>query len=158
MKDENNSKYYTFFSDKLFNIISLFDSDIGTVIFLFIIFILFFDPDNIISKFLNHKFWRIISIPYWSNLLLLHAVSTFVFYFSENRIKLILSSIIFISFQILIFLIFFSCLFFVLIEMPFKNINQNITAIFDKKQGENTNFTDKSINAQEEGKSIKETK
>ena len=126
MKDKNNSKYYTFFSDKQFNIISLFDGDIGVFILLLIILFLFFDKNIIFSKFLEHDYWKIVYKPYWSNLLLLHISATFIFYYSENRIKLVLNSIIFLAFQILILLTLLAILFFALIEMPFKQINEII--------------------------------
>ena len=126
MNDKNNNNYYTFFDDKNFNIISLFDSDIGVMLFLFIIIIMIFFKDNIFSKFLQHKYWKILSTPFWSNLLLMHICASFIFYFTENKIKLDIYSIIFCSFQLVLLLVFISCVVFVLIEFPFKKMFKNI--------------------------------
>ena len=126
MSDKNNPEYYTFFSNKAFNTYALFDGDIGAILFLFIILILFFIRENIVFKFIKHEFWRIIYKPYWSNLLLLHISSTFIFYYSENRIKFDFFSIIFFAFQILVLLTILSSIFFVLIEMPLRNLNNII--------------------------------
>ena len=132
MSDKNSPKYYTFFSDKKFNLYALFDGDLGLILFMFIILLLFFNRDNIISRILRHPFWGLIYKPYWSNLLLLHISTSFIFYFSENRIKLDFISIIFFAFQILILLTILSCLFYVLIEMPLKNLNKKILEKIEK--------------------------
>ena len=126
MKNKDNDKYYTFFFDKTFNIIALFDGDIGVFIFLVIIIIISFNKDFKITKFFEHKNWRIISKPYWSVLLTLHITAAFVTYYSENRIKLILPSIIFLSFEIQTILILISCFGFVFFEMPLKHINKKL--------------------------------
>ena len=136
MKDKNNPEYYTFFSNKAFNSFSLFDGDLGVIVFLFIILFLFFIRGNALSNFIRHQFWRIIYKPYWSNLLLLHISSTFIFYYSENRIKFDFVSIIFFAFQILILLTILSCIFFVLIEMPLRNLNKIIIKKFQDKDSE----------------------
>lgn len=115
---------YTFFKEKLFNIICLFDSDAAVILFLFLLMMLFFNRDNIFSKFLEHKYWRILSMPYWSNLLFLHISTSYIFYYSEIRVKLIITTVIFISFQIQILLTLISCIFFILVEMPLKNITK----------------------------------
>ena len=124
MWDNNNPDYFTFFSNKTFNFVSLLDGDLGAIVLLLIIFILFFSKDVIFSGFLEHKFWRIIYMPYWSNLLLLHICASFNFYYSENRIKLAPSSVIFLGFQIFILLTISACFFFILIERPCKKINR----------------------------------
>ena len=124
MKDKSNDNYYTFFSDKTFNIIALFDSDIAIFILLLLIMMMFFDRDNIFSKFLEHRYWGILSNPYWSNLLLLHICVSYIFYFSPDRIKLDIYSPIFVSFQILILISFLSCISFVLVEIPLKRITK----------------------------------
>ena len=124
LKDKDNEQYYTFFLDKTFNIIALFDGDVGVFIFFVIIIIISFNKDFKITKFFEHKYWRIISKPYWSVLLTLHISAAFATYYSENRIKLILPSIIFLSFEILTLLILFSSISFVFFEMPLKKINK----------------------------------
>jgi hypothetical protein len=146
MKDKNNPEYYTFFSNKTFNIFALFDSDLGVIIFLLIILFLFFIRDNALSKFITHQFWRIIYKPYWSNLLLLHISTTFIFYYSENRIKFDFISIIFFAFQILILLTVLSCIFFVLIEMPLRNLNKIIIKKFQGEENEDNKEDDNDDN------------
>ena len=122
----DTSDNYTFFKEKIFNIICLFDSDVAVILFLFLLMMLFFNRDNIFSKFLEHKYWRILSMPYWSNLLFIHISTSYIFYYSEIRVKLIISAVIFISFQIQILLTLISCIFFILVEMPLKNITKLI--------------------------------
>ena len=146
MKDKNNPEYYTFFSNKTFNIFALFDGDLGVIIFLLIILFLFFIRDNALSKFITHQFWRIIYKPYWSNLLLLHISTTFIFYYSENRIKFDFISIIFFAFQILILLTVLSCIFFVLIEMPLRNLNKIIIKKFQGEENEDNKEDDNDDN------------
>ena len=115
-----------FFFDKILNIVALVDGDIGIIVFMLILATLFFNSNNIISNFLEHKFWRILSGPYWSNLILLHIISTFVFYYSENKTKLFFPSIIFLGFEIQILLLFASFIFYTLIEFPLKYLNNII--------------------------------
>ena len=146
MSDKNNSEYYTFFSNKLFNTYALFDGDFGAFLFLFIILFLFFIRENAMSKFIRHEFWRIIYKPYWSNLLLLHISSTFIFYYSENRIKFDFFSIIFFAFQILVLLTILSCIFFVLIEMPLRNLNKIIIKKFQGEENEDNKEDDNDDN------------
>ena len=129
MEKETNNDLYNFFTNKAFNIISLFDSDIGVIVLLFILLMLFFHRDRSFSKFLEHKYWRILSVPYWMNILLLHIISSVIFYLSEKRIKLVIYSIIFRSFQVLLLLVLVSCFFFVLIEMPLKNLTKKFFQI-----------------------------
>ena len=119
---ENENIDYNFFADKIFNIVALFDSDIAVIIFLFIIIILIFHRDSIISHFIEHKYWRILAMPYWSNLLFLHICASYIFYFCESKIKLVVFIVIFVSFQIIILLILVSCISFVLIELPLKKM------------------------------------
>lgn len=129
MEKETNNDLYNFFTNKAFNIISLFDSDIGVIVLLFILLMLFFHRDKSFSKLLEHKYWRILSVPYWMNILLLHIISSVIFYLSEKRIKLVIYSIIFRSFQVLLLLVLVSCFFFVLIEMPLKNLTKKFFQI-----------------------------
>ena len=119
----------TFFTNERFNIISLFDSDIAVAILLFFLFILFFQRDKKLTRFLEHKYWRILSVPYWSNLLFLHVIAGYIFYLSEKRIKLIIYTVIFRSFQFIIILVLISCFIFVFVEMPLKNITKNFFRI-----------------------------
>jgi hypothetical protein len=119
---ENENIDYNFFADKIFNIVALFDSDVAVIIFLFIIIILIFHRDSIISHFIEHKYWRILAMPYWSNLLFLHICASYIFYFCESKIKLVVFIVIFVSFQIIILLILVSCISFVLIELPLKKM------------------------------------
>ena len=98
------------------------------------------------SKFIRHEFWRIIYKPYWSNLLLLHISSTFIFYYSENRIKFDFFSIIFFAFQILVLLTILSCIFFVLIEMPLRNLNKIIIKKFQGEENEDNKEDDNDDN------------
>ena len=127
--DTENNEYYTFFANKTFNIVALIDSDIAVMILLFILFILFFHRDKMLSKFLEHRYWRILSIPYWFNILLLHTITSYIFYFREKRIKLIIYSAIFRSFQVILLLVLISSFMFVFIEMPLKNISKKFLAI-----------------------------
>ena len=127
--DSENSEYYTFFANKTFNIIALIDSDIAVVVLLFILLVLFFHRDKIFSKFLEHKYWRILSIPYWCNILFLHIMASYTFYFREKRIKLIIYSAIFRSFQVILLLVLISDFLFVFVEMPLKNISKKFLAI-----------------------------
>ena len=137
MKDKNNEKYYTFFEDKVFNLIALLGADFGVFIVLFIIIILILTKELTITKFLEHRYWRILSKPYWSNLLLLHICATFSIYYTENRIKLGFTSIFFFSFEIIIILaLISSILFFTCIEMPIKNINRVLILKENKKKRE----------------------
>ena len=137
MKDKNNEKYYTFFEDKVFNLIALLGADFGVFIVLFIIIILILTKELTITKFLEHRYWRILSKPYWSNLLLLHICATFSTYYTENRIKLGFTSIFFFSFEIIIILaLISSILFFTCIEMPIKNINRVLILKENKKKRE----------------------
>ena len=127
--DTENNEYYTFFANKTFNIVALIDSDIAVMILLFILFILFFHRDKMLSKFLEHRYWRILSIPYWCNILLLHIIASYIFYFREKRIKLIIYSAIFRSFQVILLLVLISSFMFVFIEMPLKNISKKFLTI-----------------------------
>lgn len=124
MNNKSNDNYYTFFADKTFNIVALFDSDIAIIILLFLIMMMLFNRDNIFSKFLEHKYWGILANPYWSNLLFLHICASYIFYNIPNRIKLDIYPPIFLSFQILILISFVSCISFVLVEMPLKKITK----------------------------------
>ena len=124
MDNKSNDNYYTFFADKTFNIVALFDSDIAIFILLLLIMMMFFNRDNIFSKFLEHKYWGILANPYWSNLLLLHICASYIFYYIPNRIKLDIYPPIFLSFQILILTSFVSCISFVLVEIPLKKITK----------------------------------
>ena len=118
-----------FFTNKKFNIISLFDSDIAIVVLLFILLILFFQRNKMLTKFLEHKYWRIISVPYWSHILFLHIVTSYIFYLSEKRIKLLIYTVVFISCQVLLFLVLITNIIFVLVEMPLKNITKKFLKI-----------------------------
>ena len=52
MEKEENTEFYTFFENKIFNIISLIDSDIAVIVLLFLLLMIFYHRDKIFSKFL----------------------------------------------------------------------------------------------------------
>ena len=113
-----------FFLNPFYNFIGLIDTDIGIVFYFLCIIILLLSEDNILVNFLRHKYWGILSRTYWTFLLCLHICSSFVFYLSENRIKLIFYNVLFFSFEILIIVVIMVKINFICVEIPLKKINK----------------------------------
>ena len=113
-----------FFLNHFYNFIGLIDSDIGIIFYFLCIIILLLSEDNIIVNFLRHKNWGILSRTYWTFLLCLHICSSYVFYLSENRIKLIFYNVLFFSFEILIIVVIMITIIFICVEIPLKKINK----------------------------------
>ena len=113
-----------FFLNPIFNLIGLIDSDISVVFYFLCIILLLLSGDNIILNFLRHKYWGIFSRTYWTFLLCLHICSCFIFYLSENRIKLIFYNVIFFSFEMLMVVAIAVSIIFICVEIPLKKINK----------------------------------
>ena len=122
----------SFFLHSWYNLIGLIDSDIGVLFYFICIIILLLSGDNIFVNFLRHKYWGIFSRTYWCFLLSLHICACFIFYLSENRIKLIFYNVIFFSFELLMILVVVITLTYICVEIPFKKINK----IFIKNRDE----------------------
>jgi len=113
-----------FFLNPTFNLIGLVDSDISVVFYFLCIILLLLSGDNIIVNFLRHKYWGIFSRTYWTFLLCLHICACFIFYLSENRIKLIFFNVIFFSFEMLMVVSIAVSIIFICVEIPLKKINK----------------------------------
>ena len=121
-----------FFINSWYNFIGLIDTDFGVIFYFLFIVLFLLCGDNIFANFLRHKYWGIFSRNYWTFLLTLHICSCFVFYLSENRIKLIFYNVIFFSFEILMIVIVTNTLIYICVEIPLKKINK----IFIKNKDE----------------------
>ena len=121
-----------FFINKWYNLIGLIDTDFGVLFHLLCVILLSLSGDNIVVNFLKHKYWGILSRTYWTFLITLHICACFIFYLSENRIKLIFYNVIFFSFELLMVVIIVVTLIFICIEIPFKKLNK----IFIKNRDE----------------------
>ena len=113
-----------FFLHPWYNLIGLIDSDIGLLFYFICIIILLLSGDNFFVNFLRHKYWGIFSRTYWCFLLCLHICASFIFYLSENRIKLIFYNVIFFSFELLMIVVIAITLIYICVEIPFKKINK----------------------------------
>ncbi len=121
-----------FFVNPWYNLVGLIDSDISVIFYFFCIIILLLSGDNNFVNFLRHKYWGIFSRTYWSFILCLHICASFIFYLSENRIKLIFYNVIFFSFEILMILVVAITFVYICVEIPLKKINK----IFIKNRDE----------------------
>ena len=121
-----------FFINSWYNLIGLIDTDIGVIFYFLFIVLFLLCGDNIFANFLRHKYWGIFSRNYWTFLLTLHICTCFVFYLSENRIKLIFYNVVFFSFEILMIVIVTNTLIYICVEIPLKKINK----IFIKNKDE----------------------
>jgi len=120
----SNEDLRDFFINKLVNIIFLYDSDIA-IFFLFIGFqTTFVYGDNPIINFFRHEYWGIVSRPYYSFIIIMDVISCYIFYQSENRIKLELFNIIFFGLEICLVIFFFQMIFYIFLEIPFKKLNK----------------------------------
>ena len=124
IKNTNVENPRDFFLNPIFNIIGLIDSDISVVFYFLCIILLLLSGDNIILNFLRHKYWGIFSRTYWTFLLCLHICACFIFYLSENRIKLIFYNVIFFSFEMLMVVAIAVSIIFICVEIPLKKINK----------------------------------
>ena len=113
-----------FFLNAKYNLIGLFDTDLGVVFYFLCIMLLLLLGDNILVNYLRHKYWGIFSRTYWIFLLSFHICTCFIFYLSENRIKLIFYNIIFFSIEILMLLMIIVSFLYICVEIPFKKINK----------------------------------
>ena len=127
VKDPND-----FFLNSWYNLLALIDTDIGVVFYFISIVILLLCGDNILVRFLKNKYWGVFSRTYWTFLLCFHICTNYIFYLSENRIKLIFYNVLFFSFEILMVVIIVDGFIFVCVEIPFKKLNK----IFIKNQDE----------------------
>ena len=121
-----------FFLNSWYNLLALIDTDIGVVFYFISIVILLLCGDNILVRFLKNKYWGVFSRTYWTFLLCFHICTSYIFYLSENRIKLIFYNVLFFSFEILMVVIIVDGFIFVCVEIPFKKLNK----IFIKNQDE----------------------
>lgn len=121
-----------FFINSWYNLIALFDTDVGVIFYCICIVILLLCGDNILVSFLKNRYWGIFSRSYWTFLLCLHICTSYIFYLSENRIKLLFYNVIFFSFEILVVIIIVDAIIFVCVEIPFKKLNK----IFIKNKDE----------------------
>ena len=113
-----------FFINKLLNIIFLYDIDIA-LFFMFIGFqATFVYGDNPIINFFRHEYWGIVSRPYFTFIVIMDVISCYIFYQSENRIKLELFNIIFFGLEICLVVLFFQMVFYIFLEIPFKKLNK----------------------------------
>ena len=113
-----------FFINKLLNIIFLYDVDIA-LFFMFIGFqATFVYGDNPIINFFRHEYWGIVSRPYFSFIVIMDIISCYIFYQSENRIKLELFNVIFFGLEICLVVLFFQMAFYIFLEIPFKKLNK----------------------------------
>ena len=113
-----------FFINKLINIIFLYDVDIA-LFFMFIGFqATFVYGDNPIINFFRHEYWGIVSRPYFSFIVIMDVISCYIFYQSENRIKLELFNVIFFGLEICLVVLFFQMAFYIFLEIPFKKLNK----------------------------------
>ena len=120
----SNKNLRDFFINKLLNIIFLYDSDIA-IFFIFIGFqTTFVYGDNPIINFFRHEYWGIVSRPYYSFIVIMDIISCYIFYQSENRIKLEFFNIIFFGFEICLVIFFFQMIFYIFLEIPFKKLNK----------------------------------
>ena len=132
IKEAGVEKPEDFFLHKWYNLIGLVDTDFGVLFYLLCIILLSITGDNILVNFLKHKYWGILSRTYWDFLITLHISACFIFYLSENRIKLIFYNVIFFSFELFMVVIIVITLTFVFVEIPFKKLNK----IFIKNRDE----------------------
>ena len=121
-KDEDNN----FFTHPYYNIIFLYDTDIGIIATFFLIIQIFLLGSSYIMGFFSHEYWGLISRPYFTYILLIDLLSFLILYQSENKIKLQLFNIFFFSFEIFIVLLFIQIIIFVFIEIPLKKLNKLI--------------------------------
>ncbi len=121
-KDEDNN----FFTHPYYNIIFLYDTDIGIIATFFLIIQIFLLGSSYIMGFFSHEYWGLISRPYFTYILLVDLLSFLILYQSENKIKLELFNIFFFSFEIFIVLLFIQVIIFVLVEIPLKKLNKLI--------------------------------
>ena len=80
--------------------------------------------DNPIINFFRHEYWGIVSRPYFSFIVILDVISCYIFYQSENRIKLELFNVIFFGLEICLVVLFFQMAFYIFLEIPFKKLNK----------------------------------
>ncbi len=93
-KDEDNN----FFTHPYYNIIFLYDTDIGIIATFFLIIQIFLLGSSYIMGFFSHEYWGLISRPYFTYILLIDLLSFLILYQSENKIKLQLFNIFFFFF------------------------------------------------------------
>ena len=129
-KDEDNN----FFTHPYYNIIFLYDTDIGIIATFFLIIQIFLLGSSYIMGFFSHEYWGLISRPYFTYILLVDLLSFLILYQSENKIKLELFNIFFFSFEIFIVLLIVQVIIFVFVEIPLKKLNKLILEPNDSRK------------------------
>ena len=114
----------------------MYDTEIGIFFLLFFIIQLFLVGDNIVFDFLNNQYWNIFSRPYHIIMLIIYSLSFYIFFLSENKIKIDLLNILFFAVIIFIVTILQSIAMFIFIEIPLKKFNKLVLYVddYEKKQ------------------------
>ena len=134
IKNENNENIDEFFKKTSYNIIFLYDIDIGIIGTFFLIIQIFLLGSSYIMGFFSHEYWGLISRPYFTYILLVDLLSFLILYQSENKIKLELFNIFFFSFEIFIVLLIVQVIIFVFVEIPLKKLNKLILEPNDSRK------------------------
>ena len=123
-----------FFKNTIYNIIFLYDFDIGIIATFFLIIQNFLLGSTYIMGFFSHEYWGLISRPYFTYILLVDLLSFLILYQSEHKIKLELFHIFFFSFEIFIVLLIVQVIIFVFVEIPLKKLNKLILEPNDSRK------------------------
>lgn len=125
-----------FYNKQWVEVLAMYDTEIGIFFLLFFIIQLFLVGDNIVFDFLNNQYWNIFSRPYHINMLIIYSLSFYIFFLSENKIKIDLLNILFFAVIIFIVTILQSIAMFIFIEIPLKKFNKLVLYVddYEKKQ------------------------
>ena len=113
-----------FVTNPFLNFIYMIDIEIVIFIIQWALFILYIKGQYFIINFFNYDFWSFFTKSYFSLSIVCNSCILFIFYESETVVKLKTSNIILYYFINLFFIIIFTILTYILIELPLKKITK----------------------------------
>ena len=112
-------------TNKLLNIIYIFDIELFVLIINWLFFYFYYKGGQI-NNFFSHNYWNIFIKSYFSYALVSGPVILYIFYADETVIKVSIPNVILYSLINIIFVFFFTIIFYTYYEYPFRKLIKDL--------------------------------